>query len=253
MVLRVLSYNILAGGEDRLPLIARVIKQQQAHVVALQEVRNLQNVEELARQLGMKLTVGEAKNARNDRVAWLSHVPVIRAENHPLPSLAKTLLEIEIFWEGAPLGLFATHLKAGQNQQSEQRRVTEMQAILSLMRTHPNVAHVLVGDLNTVHPSDDVDLAEYIVVLKERGERSPAPQFPRQVIPLLLEVGYTDCYRTLHPEAPGYSAHTHHPALRFDYIFASPPFARHLFASDIVTGEEARRASDHFPIWVEFR
>ncbi|HLZ56366.1 MAG TPA: endonuclease/exonuclease/phosphatase family protein [Ktedonosporobacter sp.] len=252
MALRIFSYNILEGGGDRLPLIASLIQQQQPDVVALLEARSVSNVEALAQQLGMHVAVGMASNTLKDHVAWLSRFPIVRTENHPL-ILSKTLLEIEIYWQGAPLTLFATHLKAAQDRENEQRRVAEMQAILRFLRTHPNQLHALVGDLNTVHPGDQVNAAEWIAVLKERGKKNPAPQFPRQVIPLLLEADYVDCYRTIHPAASGYTTHTGHPALRIDYIFASPPFAQHLFACDIVTGEEAEKASDHFPVWAEFR
>jgi exonuclease III len=103
MPLRILSYNILAGGADRLPLISNVIRQQQADVVALMEARNCKNVEALAKQLGMSLTF-------------------------------------------------------------------------------------------------------YLATLRERGDDRLEPQFPRQVIPLLLEAGYVDCYRALHPTTPGYTS-----------------------------------------------
>jgi exodeoxyribonuclease III len=253
MALRVLSYNILKGGEDRLPLIANVIQKQQPDVVALLEARSRANAEALAQQLGMSLTLGEANNANKDNVAWLRRLHVIRAHNHRLPILAKSLLEINVPWEGVPLTLFATHLKAGQNAESEQRRVAEIQAILAILQTRGDQPHMLVGDLNTVHPADEPNLPEYLATLRERGEQAPHPQFPRQVIPFLLNAGYVDCYRALHPTTPGYTAHTDHPALRIDYIFASPSLARHLHACDVVTEGEAKIASDHFPVWTEFR
>ena len=56
MPLRILSYNILAGGENRIPLIANVIQQQQPDVVALLEARSRPNAEALAQRLGMSLT-----------------------------------------------------------------------------------------------------------------------------------------------------------------------------------------------------
>ena len=58
MTLRILSYNILEGGKDRLPLIGGVIQQQQPDVVALLEARSRSNVEALAQQLGISLTFG---------------------------------------------------------------------------------------------------------------------------------------------------------------------------------------------------
>ncbi len=253
MALRILSYNILAGGEDRLPLIANVIQKQRPNVVALLEARSRPNAEALAQQLGMSLAFGEATNINKDHVIWLSRLPVTRTENHRLPALAKTLLEIEIFWEGTPVELFATHLKAGQDQEREQYRVAEMQAILGLLYSCRNQLHALVGDLNTVHPEDHPNVSAYSTALREKGEKAPDPQFPREVIPFLLEAGYVDCYRALHPMTAGYTFPTAHRALRIDYIFASSLFAQRLYACDIVTEGDAERASDHFPIWAEFR
>jgi exodeoxyribonuclease-3 len=253
MSLRILSYNILAGGENRLPQIASVIQQQQPHIVALQEARSRSNAESLAHQLNMRIIFGEAHNRNKDHVVWLSQLPVIHAENHPFPILAKTLLEIEVIWEGMPLALFTTHLKAGHNLENEQHRIAEMQTILQYMQAHHIQSQVLVGDLNTLHPADHANVAAYIEVLKARGEKTPAPQFPRLVIPLLLEAGYVDCYRTLHASTQADSSYTSHSALRVDHIFASSQLVKRLAACEIIKEGDALIASDHFPIWAEFR
>jgi exodeoxyribonuclease-3 len=144
----------------------------------------------------------------------------------------------------------ATHLKAGQDEERELYRVAEMQVILSLLRGCQNPFYALVGDLNTIHPADHPNVSPYIAELRQRGEKVPTPQFPRKVIPLLPVSGYVDCYHALHPWTAGYTAYH---ALRIDYIFASPPLAQHLFACDIVTEGDAEKASDHFPLWAEFR
>ena len=252
MALRILSYNILAGGEDRIPLIANVIQKQKPDVVALLEARSRSNAEALAKQLGMSLTLGEATNINKDHVAWLSRLPIMRTENHRLPALAKTLVEIEILWDGTPIALFATHLKAGQSQDREHFRVTEMQAILELLHSHKNQLHALVGDLNTVYPTDHPNISAYIATLKAKGEQAPNPQFPCEVIPLLLEARYVDCYRTIHPTASGYTYKLPTLALRLDYIFASRKLVKHLHACEIVIERDAEAASDHLPIWAEF-
>lgn len=253
MALRILSYNILAGGQDRLPLIASVIQKQQPDVVALLEARNRRNAESLAQQLGMSLIFGEVNNINKDHIVWLSRLPVTRTKNHRLPVFAKTLLEIEILWKGMPIALFATHLKAGDDQEREHYRVNEMQAILAVLQASRNQFHALVGDLNTVHPADHPDVSAYVTALRERGEKISDLQFPRKVIPLLLEAGYVDCYHALHPLISVYTYPTSHRALRIDYIFASSAFAQHLYACDILTEGDAEIASDHFPIWAEFR
>jgi len=151
-----------------------------------------------------------------------------------------------------PLAFFTTHLKAGQDLESELRRVAEVQAILQLLQTHQNQSQVLVGDFNTLHPIDHPDVSAYVAVLKARGEERPIPQFPRRVIPLLLDACYVDCYRALHPFTPEDTSYTSHQALRADYIFASSQFAERLSACDITREGDAQSASDHFPIWAEF-
>lgn len=253
MTLRILSYNILMGGEDRLPLIASVIQKQQPDVVALLEANSRSNAEALAHQMNMNLTLGEANERTQTHIAWLSRYPVIHAENYRLPIFAKTLLEIEILWEGSPLALFATHLKAGQDMENDQHRAEEMRVILEILQSLGEQPHLLVGDLNTVHPTDQPDVPAFLASRRGKGENKPEPQFPRLVIPLLLEAGYVDCYRTLHPITSGYTYKLPTPGLRLDYIFASPPLARRLYQCDVVISGEAEVASDHLPIWAEFK
>jgi endonuclease/exonuclease/phosphatase family metal-dependent hydrolase len=88
----------------------------------------------------MDVVYGEANS--EFAVAWLSRVPVARAENHRLPQLEKTLLEIEVHGRR----LSTTHLSAGRTRADEPRRVAEVEAIL------PHAGDVLVGDFNAVHP-----------------------------------------------------------------------------------------------------
>ena len=250
MALRILSYNILFGGQDRLPLIARVIHRHQPDAVALLEANSQSNVEALAQQLGMNVTFGEANSTFH--IAWLSRFPILRMENHRLPILEKTLLEIDFYWEGTELALFATHLRAGRLQEQDHYRAMEMQAILGLLRSPGRQPHVLVGDLNTVHPADFPNVP-VDAELSVGGKEQNTPVFLRQVIPLLLEARYVDCYRSIHPVTPGYTYPVTTPWLRIDYIFADPLLAKRLHACDVVTGVEAKMASDHFPVWAEFR
>jgi endonuclease/exonuclease/phosphatase family metal-dependent hydrolase len=252
MSLRVLNYNIWEGGGNRLSSITRIIEQQQPDVVALLEARNRAHVEELASHLNMHMAIGEANNYKKDNIVWLSRFPITATLNHRLPILAKTLLEITIDWEGTPLRLFATHLKSGQTHRDEQRRVAEMQAILEVLHDTGNQPHLLSGDLNTIAPDDQPDLHNYAITLKQRNQYH-TPQFPRQVIALLLEAGYQDCYRNLHPGEQGYTSHTDALALRVDYILASPALAQRLQSCNVIRGGLAQQASDHYPLLAEFR
>lgn len=168
-----------------------------------------------------------------------------------MPILAKTLLGIELTWESAPLRLFATHLRAGREREHDLYRAEEMHAILDVLRSSTEVPHLLVGDLNTVSPADPVGTPPATIEIKDRGLGTSL--LTRAVIPLLLEAGYSDCYRMRHTADLGYTYPVPEPWLRLDYIFTSPPLTGRLQACDVVVDAEAMVASDHFPVWATFR
>lgn len=243
MTLRVLSYNLQEGGGDRLESITDVIRQQRPHAVALLEANSQAGALALAHDLGMELVFGEANSEYH--VAWLSRLPVRRRENHRLAVLAKTLLEIEVVWAGDPLRLFATHLASRHDPHTP---AEEIPAILDVIRHATGRSHLLVGDLNSLGPGDPVGCPP--CGEEKRGDALQGASRP--ALRLILEAGYVDCYRTLHPHVPGYTYPSTAPWLRLDYVFASPQMAARLRACDIAMGEEAERASDHLPIWAEF-
>lgn len=78
---------------------------------------------------------------------------------------------------------------------------------------------------------------------------------PQGGIDLLYQAGYVDCFRTLHPDAPGFTWPAPLPAGRVDFIFASPELALHLLETAVVLegdGISASQASDHLPVFAEF-
>jgi exodeoxyribonuclease-3 len=194
----------------------------------------------LARQLGMQLVFGHAHSAFH--IAWLSRLPVTRSANHRLPGLAKTLLELEIVWQDAPLRLFATHLAAGGDSMHPAQ---EAPLIVDALRPLAGQPYLLVGDFNSLAPSDGVGPTPP----GWEPLRASLDDDPRRAVQLILEAGHVDCFRALHPDAPGYTYPTNAPWLRLDYIFASPALAEHVTACDVVADARATRASDHFPLW----
>ena len=243
MPLKVFNYNIREGGGMRLRGLAAIIRAQQPDVVALLEATSWPRAALLARLVGMRLTFGRANNPFH--VAWLSRLPLTRSANHRLPTLAKTLLEIEVLWDGAPLRLFATHLAAGQDTLHPAQ---EAPIILELLRPLGEQPHLLVGDFNALHPGDTVGPPPW----GEEKMHEAIEDDPRQAIRAILADGYVDCYRALHRDTPGYTYPADTPWLRLDYIFASPSLAVRLVACDVVDGAQAANVSDHFPLWAEF-
>jgi endonuclease/exonuclease/phosphatase family metal-dependent hydrolase len=226
--LRILTWNILDGGCGRLDAIARVLREHDADLVALQEANDRAGAERLASTLGLELVYGEANSPY--AVAWLSRLPVARTHNHRLPELAKTLLEVEV----AGLRLFATHLSAGRAPEDEPNRVHEVEAILERVGGGDCV---LVGDFNAVGPGD------------ETGTPPPEEEVPprfvsRRPIELLLAAGLVDCFRSLHPAERGWTYTSTQPWARFDHAFARGVRPRTCRVVETT-------ASDHFALVAE--
>lgn len=79
----------------------------------------------------------------------------------------------------------------------------------------------------------------------------------RTTVSRLLEAGYSDSFRQLHPRAHGYTCATWMPAARIDYVFAAPAMAGRLQLCEVVGSRrwpdrEATIASDHHPLVAEF-
>lgn len=247
MPLRVLSYNIWCGGQDRLPHLASVMRQQRPDAIALLEANSRLHAQQLADDLGMQLVFGEANSEFH--VAWISRLPIIRWQNHRLPLLEKTLLEIELAWDGTPVYLFATHLHAGRWHKDDEQRTQEMRALLAILGERTGQLHLLVGDLNTVHPTDSLSAGP-----RQEDHIPGLALSSRMVIPLLLDAHYVDCYRTLHPNEPGYTFQVPSPLwLRLDYLFASPELGSRLVACDVISNPNALTASDHLPVYAQFQ
>jgi endonuclease/exonuclease/phosphatase family metal-dependent hydrolase len=242
----VASYNIREGGRGRVDALARVLRAQHPDAVALLEANDRATAEALGRELAMELVYGEANNGVS--VAWLSRLPVRRAENHRRPALSKTLLEIEVAAAVGVVRLFATHL-ASRHDRPAHTPEQEVQVILRELAASTGVPHLLVGDLNSLHPMDRVGTPPPGET--KRGDAVDGA--PRLTIRWLLEAGYLDCFRALHPEAPGYTYPTQAPWLRLDYVFASRLLAPHLEDCWLEDGDLAAHASDHFPVVATFR
>ena len=88
-------------------------------------------------------------------------------------------------------------------------------------------------------------------------DRVLGSMIPRWTVERLLDRGYTDSFRALHPRADGYTCATWCPAARIDYVFADEQVAPRLRRCEVVGSRrwpdrETLTASDHHPVAAEF-
>jgi endonuclease/exonuclease/phosphatase family metal-dependent hydrolase len=197
--------------------------------------------------------------------------------------------------DGQQVSIFVAHFTASfyRGPESNRRRRAEVQEIMRSMEEKKGQAHLLMGDFNSIAPGDRLDASEILryslrlrdknamyrrqkkqrepglterfivrlirLLLWSRGGRrlidASTPLYTQGGIDLLLQEGYSDCFRTVHPQESGYTFPAANPSCRIDYIFASPELAQRLQGCEVVVGGEGVKgeaASDHLPVCAEF-
>ena len=114
---------------------------------------------------------------------------------------------------------------------------------------------VLAGDYNVV--PTDADLYP----TKSYAKNALVQREPRALFRRILDQGWIDAIRTMHPDAPMYTFWDYKrnrwdrdAGLRIDHLLLNPKAAKHLVESEVdreVRGLEG--ASDHAPAWIVLR
>ena len=231
--LRVLCYNIHHANPPSRPgvidldAIANVIKKEQPHLVALQEVdvftersgKSIHQAEKLAGMTGMKAYFAKAIDFGGGEygVAILSRLPMEAMRNIPLPTAAgtngepRTLATAVITLPQGKKILFAsTHLDA---QQQDTNRMLQINRIVEVLKPE-KLPIVIAGDFNSVAGTSVINVLDSI--------------FTRTCT--------TNCGFTI-PEI--------NPTRTIDFIAYTPANAFSVKAHHVV---EEGYASDHLPV-----
>jgi exodeoxyribonuclease-3 len=248
MILKLLSYNIRFGGTDREDRLAAVIQESEPDLVILQEATNPQVVERLARATGMNVWAAQTGHS----LGFISRIEISHHEWHRLPGSRRSFLEV------APaetdLRVFGVHLRAIHSNWTERRRVRELRALLESIQHYQEGFHVIVGDFNTLAPGELLDTR--LLPFRLRPLIWLSGGYIRwETIQIMLDAGYVDGYRSLHPlhhDEKGFTFPTWNPHVRLDYVFLPKPFAERLKNCQVWNqSTAAAHASDHFPLVAE--
>jgi len=254
--MRIVSYNILDGGEGRADPLGEVIEAQRPDVVCLVEASDLAVVERIANRLGMDFV--QAMGRKKGASALLTRYTIRESMNHALlrDQLSKSLLEATLVDPaGAEWSFGIVHLHAHALESDEAERENELAVALDVFAPHraANRPHVLCGDFNANSPAQRIDI-EKCKASTQKEYSANGGQLPRRVVQTLLDAGYIDTAHALKPDwaATHGTFSTQHPGQRVDYIFTHGVDRSRLKDAWIEYDRLATYASDHFPIGAAF-
>ena len=243
MSFRLMSYNIRYGGGGRESALAKTIRAIDPDVVLLQEATHPAIVESIAKATGMPAW----GSRRGHSVGYLSRRPVIEADWRPIRGSRRTFLELVL--AEPDVRFIGVHLTALHTNWMERQRVRELRALLAGLAGREKEA-IIAGDFNTLAPGEALDLAQLprrLRVLTWLTGRT----IRWETIQIMLDAGFLDGFRLLHPDDAGHTFPTWRPHVRLDFVFVPGSFAKRLQRCEVAKANGDAEASDHFPLVAE--
>jgi endonuclease/exonuclease/phosphatase family metal-dependent hydrolase len=168
--IRILTYNILLGGQSREERITRVLAHSGADLIALQEVQDNGLVARLAVLLGMTAVFGPPSDGGPLGLAVLTRLPVTAHRNHRHAGMLRSHLEITVAPRRAErLRVHVVHLAArfGERAKGEARRMEELEHVLADIGAETPLPHLVVGDFNSLSPGDHLEATGFLRRMNE--------------------------------------------------------------------------------------
>lgn len=244
MSFRLLTYNIRHGGRGREAALAEVITSCRPDLVVLQEASNEKVIEQIASSCGMAQCGAQPKTS----LGFMSRQKVTAHTWHR-PRLSRHAF-LEIHPGGVDFPVFGVHLSAVHAAWTERRRMIELGALLRTIKQHDRGFHLLAGDFNTLAPGEIFDFRKLPARLRALVWLSGG-RIRWRTIEIVMNAGYADAFRKLHPDEGGLTFPVWDPHVRLDYVFASVGHAERLLTCEVVRQPPASQASDHFPLLAE--
>ena len=157
---------------------------------------------------------------------------------------------LEVLPNGLSAPVIGVHLSAVHAAWTERRRVVELRALLRAIKAHEHGFHLLAGDFNTLAPGELLDVRKLPHRLRALVWLSGG-RVRWRTIQLVLDAGYGDVFRGLHPDTPGLTFPASDPHIRLDFVFAPAPHLPRVKSCTVIDDPHTRQASDHLPVLVE--
>jgi endonuclease/exonuclease/phosphatase family metal-dependent hydrolase len=242
---RVLSYNIRFGGRGRELPIAEVIRSADPDVVLLQEATDPRVVERLAAETALPNWGSRPDHS----TGFLTRHAVLEHTWHR-PARARHAF-LELVLDGVECRFFALHLVAWFSKWTERRRAREIRVLLEGIRQHQHGFHIIAGDFNALAPGELLEVRRMPHWIRAMIWLS-GRDISRETIQVMLDEGYADAWRRLHPNSSGSTFPTWDPHVRLDYAFTPERFVDRVVVCEVLrTPDVVTTASDHHPLLLD--
>lgn len=263
--MKVMTYNILNGGQDdldygRLESVLEVVRAEAPDVLVVQELNHAELfghrvLHRLENETGLRGFLARAKTGYHVGV-FVPKSCEVRKTDSDTDHFHHAALEVVVETSAGPLTIVGTHLCPFGGEV----RVMEAQ-YLTRFASRGDRLVLLMGDLNSLSPTPDhTELVKRLPAVHRSRHVVPGTEYDvdTRAIATLAGAGFVDVWQRFHA---GERAHTiptaSHarkvvPGARIDYILGSEAMADLARSCMIVSGEAADVASDHYPVVAEF-
>ena len=153
--------------------IARVIKDLDADIIALEEIENENVLKKLNFALGEKaypyLFFPQKKERSSIESALLSRFPIVAKESVMIKDQARGIHRISVKIEQKTLTLYLNHWPSGKEKVEE--RIVYATALNSLMKKHSGDEYIILGDLNSPYKIEKDDWGMALVDVLKGGNK----------------------------------------------------------------------------------
>ena len=256
--MRIATFNV-NGVNGRLPVLLRWLDETQPDVVCLQELKAPQDKfpEAPIRDAGYDAIWHGQKSWNGVAILARGSKPIETRRGLPDDPDPSQSRYIEAAVDGVVIGglyLPNGNPRPGPKFEYKFAWMARLHAHASSL-IESGVPVVLAGDFNVMPTQADVYKPE-----RWLEDALFAPEV-REAFFALLEQGWTDALRALHPDETIYTfwdyfrnAYGRNAGLRIDHLLLSPSIKKRLTASGVDRGVRGwEKASDHAPTWIELR
>ena len=221
--MRIVSYNILDGGEGRADPLAEVIEAQRPDVVALVEAVDLAVIERIASRLRFDFMQAPARRRRrrcspDGPSAIRSTTPLIEPSIEQILARSARYRAVGLEWT---FGVVHLHAHAAEEDEIESRSGAGRTCSMSSTAIDAEPPHILCGDFNANSPIQKIDSRKCKKARKKRGRENGGKHAASRRRSKLLDAGYprhTARRRAAIRDNAG-TFSTQLPGQRVDYIF----------------------------------